>query len=86
MCLLPYDDHPSPAAHEVAAEAIASFLLREVIPKVHLVSATRPAPARTSGQIREAEKRHYQAVLAIDPNCFSARFHLDRMATSQKAR
>jgi len=86
MCLLPYDDHPSPAAHQIAAEAIASFLLREVIPKVHLLSATRPAPARTSRQIREAEKRHYQAALAIDPNCFSARFHLDRMATSQKAR
>ncbi len=85
MCLLPYDDHPSPAAHQIAAEAIATFLLREVIPKAHLVSATQPAPERTSRQIREAERQHYQAALAIDPNCFSAQFHLDRMATSQKA-
>jgi lysophospholipase L1-like esterase len=84
LCLLPYDDHPSPKAHGIAAEAICAFLVREVLPKVRPAASSRPAVKRTPQHISEAEIRHYRQVLQIDPNCFSARFHLDRASTSQK--
>ena len=85
MCLLPYDDHPTPAAHRIAAEAICTFLVRQVIPRAHLVAATKPTKARTREEIDRAEAEHYEQILKIDPNCFSARFHLDRIPTSRKA-
>ncbi len=77
MCLLSYDDHPSPAAHDIAAEAITSFLLRKLIPKVRPLDPDNPAMVRSPEQIDQAEIRHYKQVLQIDPNCFSAQFHLE---------
>lgn len=86
MCLLPYDDHPTAAAHEIAAEALCTFLIREVVPKVRLGALTDPDKKRTTDEVEQAEMRFYEGVLAVDPNCFSGRYHLESLSARRKDR
>jgi len=84
LCLLSYDDHPNPQAHAIAAEAVADFLMRSVLPRLASRPSTAKTPARTAEQIRDIEIRHNQRILEIDPNCFSAQLNLQHLMKSAK--
>ncbi|MBN1341947.1 MAG: SGNH/GDSL hydrolase family protein [Phycisphaerae bacterium] len=77
---LPRDTHPTPLGHSMAAEAIADFLAREVLPALSRATASQQALTRTPEQIRASEIRHYEEILKRDPTCRSARISLDRIA------
>ncbi len=78
MCLSTSDDHPTPAAHQIAAEAIADFLVRAVLPMAQTKPATRPAKPRSAQEVVAAEISQYEQILQLDPTCASARFWLDK--------
>ncbi len=78
LCLTRIDDHPTPAGHQIAAEAIGAFLIREILPKIRPGVTSAPASARSPQSVAEAEVRQYQRILELDPTCKSARFWLDR--------
>jgi lysophospholipase L1-like esterase len=78
LCLTSSDDHPTPKGHAIAAEAIADFLVKEVLPKVRSGPTSAPTTQRTSAAVLADEIRQYREVLEIDPTCASARFWLAR--------
>ncbi len=78
MCLTPSDDHPTPEGHKIAAEAIADFLVGEVLPGIEPGATSRPTSRRSPAAIRKAEIRQYERILELDPTCESARFWLER--------
>ncbi len=83
MCLSSVDDHPTPAAHQIAAQAICDFLLREVLGSLRTASASKPTTLRSPGDVLALEIRQYQQILQLDPTCESAKFWLERMMRPQ---
>jgi lysophospholipase L1-like esterase len=85
MCLSSVDDHPTPAAHQIAAQAICDYLVREVLGKVKLRAGSTSGRMTPRGpqDLLAAEIRQYQQILQVDPTCGSARFWLSRVGTSR---
>jgi hypothetical protein len=71
------DDHPSPAAHKIAAEALTDFLVKTVLPKLPRTPVSRPASAPARERIDAAVIHYYEQILELDPTCRSARVSLD---------
>jgi lysophospholipase L1-like esterase len=80
---LPDDDHPSAAAHRVAAEAIVDFLTGAVFPRLGAAPAGAPSTARSFAQVTADEIRHDREILEIDPTCYSAEFWLAKAMLRQ---
>ncbi len=71
---LPDGSHPNAAAHELAAEAIADFLIKVVLPEVPPSPTRIPCPVRSPADRDVEEVRHFKRLLELDPTCLSAQF------------
>ncbi|MBN1346219.1 MAG: SGNH/GDSL hydrolase family protein [Phycisphaerae bacterium] len=82
--VLPNDDHPNPRAHEIAAAAIAEFLINVVLDGVSATSRTAGPIRRDPAEIAESDVRHYREILNLDPTCLSARHWLNQTIPPKK--